>query len=85
MTKRTDYILRIKESKQSEIIPRFLAWETNETTDRNGQVSRGNDLGEKEDKFSFAHVAFRVLTEHLIHESGWKYGRGRGEDFRIQI
>lgn len=44
---------------------------------------RGNDLGEKEDKFSFVYVVFKVLIEYLIYESGWKYGRGRGEDFRI--
>lgn len=55
--------------------PRFLACETKEITDRNGQVSKRDDLKEKEDKFSFAHVAFEVLTEHLTHEGRWRWNR----------
>lgn len=74
------------EDKWEEIVTKdskVLAWETKEITDRNGEGSRGDDLGEKENEFTFSHVAFEVLIKHLIHESDWKYGTGRGEDFRI--
>lgn len=39
------------------MIPRFLAWETKEITDRNERVSRGDDLGEKEVQFCNAAVS----------------------------
>lgn len=48
-------------------------------------MSRGDALGEKENEFTFSHVAFEVLIKHLIHEHDWKYGTDRGEDFRIWI
>lgn len=48
--------------------PRLLVWESKEITVRNSELSREDDLEEKEDNFSFEHVAFKMLTEYLILE-----------------